>query len=447
VAHPTCPGPPSRFEALTLFRRPFGTLPGYLLDLAQRYGPVTRLRGTLTDLYLLDDPDLIEEVLAGKGRSFEKSRGAKRLRPLLGDGLLTSEEPVHLRHRRLVQPAFNRNRVDAYAPNMVAATERLAASWRDGETVTLDRAMMRLALEIAAETMFGSDVSGETESIGAALDQALSSYPQMIAVLGELNDVLPTRAGVRFRQARRSLRATVERLIARKRGARDGGDFLSLLIAARDERGAFSDDQARDEALTILLAGHETTANALSWTFDLLGRNPEATLRIEDELAAVLGGRAPGVEDLARLPLVRGAISEALRLFPPAWLTGRSATESVQIGAYTLRRGDVALLSPYVTHRNPRLWREPERFMPERWIEDARPERFAFFPFGGGTRACIGESFAWLEATLVVATLLQRVRFELLETSAVPLAPLVTLRPARPIRARVAVRQPEPVAN
>jgi cytochrome P450 len=408
---------------------------------------VTRVRGPRRDIYLFDDPQLIEQVLAGKGRSFQKSRGSKRLRPLLGRGLLTSEEPEHLRHRRLVQPAFNRTRVDAYAPRMVATAERFGASWRDGQTVEVDREMMRLALEIAADTMFGSDVSGETESIGATLDRALSSFAKMVAPFGEVNDVFPTPTGRRFRRARAGLRATVERLIAQRRGAEDRGDFLSLLIAARDERGAFSNDQARDEALTILLAGHETTANALTWTLDLLGRNPEAARSVEEELAVTLRGRAPGVEDVARLPRLHGAISEALRLFPPVWLTGRRALEAVRIGDCALRRGDVALVSPYVTHRNPRLWPEPERFTPERWFSQARPVRFAFFPFGGGTRACIGESFAWLEASLVLATLLQRVRFDLLDVDPVPLAPLVTLRPARPIRARVTQRRLAPIAS
>jgi len=422
-------------------------MPGFLLGMARRYGPATRMRGPFSDVYLFDDPALIEEVLAGKGRSFHKSRGSKRLRPLLGDGLLTSEEPEHLRNRRLVQPAFNRSRVDAYAPRMVGAAQRLSEAFVDGETIELDRAMMRLALEIAAETMFGSDVSGETHSIGAALDQALGAFPSLVKPFGEVNDVFPTRTGRAFRQARASLRATVERLIARRRGDEDRGDFASLLIAARDERGAFSDAQARDEALTILLAGHETTANALTWTFDLLGRHPDAARRVDEELAAVLGSAPPKLEDVSRLPLLRGALSEALRLFPPAWLTGRSATEAVRIGTCELRRGDVALVSPYVTHRNPRLWSEPERFLPERWVDAPRPERFAFFPFGGGTRACIGESFAWLEATLVLATLLQRVRFELVDRGPVPLAPLVTLRPGRPIRVRVALRTAEPIAS
>ncbi len=442
-----CPGPPGRFEALSVFRRPFATIPEFLLGLARRYGPVTRLRGPFRDVYLFDDPALLEEVLAGKGRSFQKSRGTKRLRPLLGDGLLTSEEPEHLRNRRLVQPAFNRSRVEAYAPRMVAAAQGLSATLSDGQTIDLDRAMMRLTLEIVAETMFGSDVSDETLAIGAALDQALWAYPDMVRLFGEVNDVFPTRTGRRFRRARAGLRGMVEQLIARRRGAGDRGDFVSLLIAARDERGAFSDAQARDEALTILLAGHETTANALTWTFDLLGRHPDAARRVDEELASALGGAAPGLDDLARLPLLRGAISEALRLFPPAWLTGRSALETVRIGACELHRGDVALLSPYVTHRNPRLWSEPERFKPERWVDGPRPERFAFFPFGGGTRTCIGESFAWLEATLVLATLLQRLRFELVDPEPVPLAPLVTLRPARPIRVRVALRRPEPIAS
>jgi cytochrome P450 len=426
--------------AFSLYRRPFGTVPGYLLALVREFGPMVRLRGPVSDLYLIDDPQLIEDVLVSKARSFRKGRGVSRLRRLLGNGLLTSEQPDHLRNRRLVAPAFNRRRVEAYGPSMVAAALRRVARWRDGGRIALDREMMALALEIAAETLFGADVSAETATIGTALDQSMRDFGIAIAPFSEVLDYLPVPVTLRFRRARAQLHAVVERLIAGSRAAGDRGDFLSLLLSARDERGALSEAQARDEALTILLAGHETTANAMTWTIDLLGRNPRAARTLSDELDGVLGGRDPELADVARLPYLRAAISEALRLFPPAWLIGRRAIEPVEIGGVRVRRGDIVLVSPYATQRNPRYWTDPERFSPERWLDGAHPERFSYIPFGAGNRVCIGESFAWLETTLALATLLHRVRFERLDTAPAGIAPLVTLRPLQTIGMRVALR-------
>jgi len=441
-----CPGP-SWAASLAFVTRRFSTLPDYFLELARRYGPVSRLHGMRADVYLFDESDAIEDLLVTKARSFIKGRGIQRLRRLIGNGLLTSEPPEHIANRRLVQPAFHRKRIEAYGAGMIAAAQRRLAAWNDGDEIEIEHESMRITLDIAAETLFGgADLSADTEGIGSALTAVMETFPASVAPFGEVLDVFPfLPITQKFRRARAQLDATVERLIAEHRRSRDdSGDVLSLLLAARDEDGSgLSDEQIRDEVMTILIAGHETTAVAISWTIYLLQRHPEDAARIVAQLDAVLGGRRPALDDAPALTLVRAAFSESMRLYPPAWLIGRVATEPVELGGYQLKKHDVALVCQYVTHRNPRYWPEPGSFSLERWLDGAKPpEKFAYFPFGGGNRICIGEGFAWLEGVLVLATLLQQARFELIDAAAVGLAPLVTLRPASPIRARVRVRSP-----
>ena len=444
-----CPGP-SWLASLAFVTRQFRTLPDYFLELARTYGPVSRLHGMRADVYLFDEAEAVEDLLVTKARSFIKGRGIQRLRRLLGNGLLTSEPPAHIANRRLVQPAFHRKRIEAYGAGMVAAAERRLATWRDGDTIEIEHEAMQMTLAILAETLFGgADLSTETDAIGAAQTDAMEAITATVAPFGEVLDYLPfLPITQKFRRARARLDATIARLIAEHRSSgADSGDLLALLLAARDEDGSgLSDEQVRDEAMTILIAGHETTAVAISWTIYLLQRHPEAVERIVAQLDQVLGDRPPTLDDAAELTLVRAAFSEAMRLYPPAWLIGRVATEPVELGGYQLKKNDIALVCQYVTHRNPRYWHEPEAFVLERWLDGAKPpEKFAYFPFGGGNRICIGEGFAWLEGVLVLATLLQRVRFERVDDAPVGLAPLVTLRPASPIRALVRVRSPHRV--
>jgi cytochrome P450 len=307
--------------------------------------------------------------------------------------------------------------------------------------------MNRLALRIAAATLFSADVDDDADAIGAALTDTMALFPASLSAFGELLDHLPFHPATRkFGAARAELDSVIFRLIdERRREGTDRGDLLSILLTSHDGDGKpMSDELVRDEALTLLLAGHETTANALSWTWDALARNPEVEERLYAELDAVLGARDPVPADMPQLHYTRDVIAESMRLRPPAWIVGRRVIRPIQLGEWELVPGSVIIASPLVTHRNPRFWNEPDAFRPERWSngETAALPKCAYFPFGGGNRICIGESFAWTEAVLVLATIARRVRFRGLDFSPVPLEPLVTLRPGRPIEMQVELRSP-----
>jgi len=429
---PTLPG-------FRLLARPFPTLPAYLLKLTAQRGHVVRFRTFKTEIYVISEPALIEDVLVTKSSSFRKGRGTQRLVRLLGRGLLTADQPNHLRQRRLVQPAFHRKRIDGYAQVMVERTRALVERWRPGATIDVDREMNHLALEIVSLALFGSDLSRDLETVASALDEALATFAFAILPFTEFFDGIPIPPTRRLRHARARLDSVVFRMIAEHRaGAGNPDDLLSMLLSSEDdERTGLSDAAVRDEAMTILLAGHETTANALAWTVYLLQRNPAIAARLVAQLDEVLGGRDATVEDLPRLDYVRAVFAETMRLYPPAWITARRALAPVEVGPYALRRGDVAIVSQYVSHRDPRYFPDPERYDPERWLGSSAPPKFAYFPFGGGNRVCIGESFAWMEGVLVLATILQRVELTRVDDGPVKTMPLVTLRPRSPIRARV----------
>jgi cytochrome P450 len=433
-------------------RRDLAHIPAFLEATAIRYGPVASWRAGRGRIWLLDDPVLIEQLLLASGYDVVKGRGLQRMRRLLGEGLLTSNEPLHLRQRRLVQPAFHRERIAGYAATMIAAAVDLARELRDGEVVAIDQVMNRLALRIAAATLFSADVEDDADAIGLAVTEAMEVFPATLGPFGELLDLVPFHPTTRrFRHARARLDAVIFRLIeARRADGRDRGDLLSILLSARDEQGGpMSDALVRDEALTLLLAGHETTANALTWAWDALTRKPAAEARLHAELDAVLGERDPVPEDVARLPYTRDVVAETMRLRPPAWVLGRRVIRTLRLGAWELGPGSIVLASQYVTHRSPRYWHEPRAFRPERWSngETAGLARFAYFPFGGGNRVCIGEGFAWTETVLLLATLARRFRFRSLDPTPVPIDPLVTLRPGRSIAMRVEARAPAPAED
>lgn len=416
--------------------------PVFFRRIAERYGPIASARVGLQRFYYVSDPAAIEEMLVTKGRAFVKGRGTQRLERLLGKGLLTSNGAFHLRQRRLIQPAFHRDRIAHYATAMVARAERFAGTLTAGRTIEMDAAMSRLTLGITAETLFGADVDDVAEGIGRAMHAAMVSFPISLTPIGELLDHLPMVPIVRrFRAARAELHAVIYRLIAaRQAAARTGdgaqADVLGMLLAAAGGPEGMDIEQVRDEALTIFLAGYETTARALTWTWWLLAQHPEAAARLEGELAAVLGGRAPGIDDLPRLTYTRDLLAESMRLYPPAWVIGRRAVEATSLGEWPIPRGAIVLASQWITHRDPRLWREPEAFRPERWSNgelDGQPKS-AYFPFGGGNRRCIGEGFAWTELTLVLAAIARRWRFDATpDTPSLYPQPSVTLRPAGPV--------------
>jgi len=421
-------------------------IPGFLAAVAREYGPLASWRMPRARFWFLNDPALIEQLLIASGYDVIKGRGLRRMRRLLGFGLLTSDEPLHLRQRRLVQPAFHRERINGYAETMIAATVEAAEKLSEGETVAVDALLNRLALRIAAATLFSANVDDDADAIGRAVTATMKVFPSSLSAYGELLDHLPWHPVTRrFKAARGALDAVIYRVIdERRRDGRDRGDLLSILLSSRDEEGRpMPAELVRDEMLTLLLAGHETTANALTWTLDALARDPTIEARLHAELAEVVGDRDPVPADDPRLTFTRDGVAEAMRLRPPAWILGRRVIRPIRLGEWDVPAGSAALTSPLITHRYPRLWPDPASFRPERWSNgetDGLP-KFAYFPFGGGNRVCIGEGFAWMEAVLVLATLARRVRLHTLDLSAVPLDPLVTLRPGRPIVMRVERRR------
>jgi cytochrome P450 len=408
--------------------------------LAREHGDVALFRLGRSDAYLISHPDLIRDVLVTSQHSFMKGRGLQWAKRFLGEGLLTSEGEFHRRQRRLSQPAFHKQRIQGYGRTMVehtlVARERLA----HGREVAFDREMMALTMAIVGRTLFDANVAGEAEELGASLTTVVSFFPRFILPFARLLQSLPLPSNRRFERARGRLDATIYRLIAeRRRSGDDRGDLLSMLMAARDEEGdgtGMSDLQLRDELMTLFLAGHETTANALVWTFFLLSQNSEAEQRLHAEVDEALAGRAPGAEDLPRLRYAERVFAESMRLFPPAWGIGRRTLEEVTIGGYRLPEGTHVAMAPWVVHRDPRFWPDPLRFDPDRFLPEARAAlpRFAYFPFGGGARQCIGEQFAWMEGVLILATLAQKWRLRLAPGQEVAPQALITLRPRRGMR-------------
>ena len=392
-------------------------------------------------LVLLGHPDHARDVLLTHASRVEKGPALRSTRVLLGDGLLTSEGAVHLEHRRRIQPAFQRAELVRYAPGMVRQAAACSETLRAGDEVDLARVMMRLTLGIVAEALFGADLTAEASRIGDALTEALHAFRSLSLPLGGLLLALPLPRARRFRAARAELEAAVASLVSRH-GASRQDDLLGRLLDAR-EAGVFDDRAVRDEVMTLLLAGHETTALALTWAFHLLASHPEVEEALHTELDRVLAGRLPTAEDLDRLPVTRGVIGESLRLFPPAWVIGRRVLEPLPLtGGTVLPAGTIAVLCPWVLHRDARFWPDPERVDPGRWTAEARAarHRHAFIGFGAGTRACIGEGFAWNEAMLVLASLASRWRFVPVHPGPVEPEPSVTLRPRGGLGVRVESR-------
>ncbi|HET6899914.1 MAG TPA: cytochrome P450 [Vicinamibacteria bacterium] len=424
-------GPPVLGQLLAFRRDPLE----FLTRIAREYpGDIVRFRPGPRDSYLVKDPDLVKEILVTRQHDFSKSRGLDWAKLFLGEGLLTSEGEFHTRQRRLAQPAFHRQRIGAYAEDMVRRTVDARDRWSAGQVLDVDGEMMRLTLAVVSSTLFGTDVAASADEVREDLAAIIGLFPRFSLPLFGLIQKLPIPSNVRFNRAVARLDALVYGIIAqRQRDPGDRGDLLSMLLLARDEEGGggMSERQLRDEVITLLLAGHETTANALTWTWYLLSQNEEADARWREELRRVLGDRAPTAEDIPALRYTEMVLAESMRLFPPAWGMGRRALRDLTLGGFTIRRGSVLALSPYIVHRDPRLWPDPLRFDPERFTAEAKAERprFAYFPFGAGARSCIGEPFAWMEGVLLLATIGQRWRLRLLPGHPVEPKALMTLRP------------------
>ena len=392
------------------------------------HGAVSTFKVATQQLHLVNHPDLIRDVLVTNDRSFIKSRALQRTRIILGNGLLTSEGDFHRRQRRLMAPAFHRERIARYAEIMTATADKFANSWRDGETINIAHEMMRLTLSIVAQALFGTDVSEEADEIGAALSELVENFNVTLAPFMGIVDKLPLPQVRRMKRAIERLDATVYRMIAERRASGgDRGDLLSMLLLAQDEEGSggMTDLQVRDEVMTLFLAGHETTANALSWSWYLLAQHPEFEARLHAEA------------DQESRPFTLAVFSEAMRLYPPAWIMGRRAAEPVTIGDLRVEKDHVVILSQYVTHRDPRWWGDPDRFDPSRFLNPPERPKFSYFPFGGGGRTCIGEGFAWAEGVLVLAAIAKRWRLRLAQTASPVPQPRITLRPKGGIRLRL----------
>jgi cytochrome P450 len=395
---------------------------------------------------LINHPDLIEDVLVGSSRFYTK-HFALRLNPiLLGKGLLTSEGGFWLRQRRLVQPAFQRSRIAAYGDVMVSYTQRMLSGWKDGETRDLHAEMMRLTLEIVAKTLFDADVANDAGDVGDALETSLFHFSAQFKSLIKLPMFIPTPGNLRLKQAVKRLDTIIYRFIEQRRASgQDRGDLLSMLLHARDEGdgGQMTDKQLRDEMMTLFLAGHETTAITLAWTFYLLAGHPEVENRLLEELRIVLGGRPPTVADLPRLRYTEWIVMESMRLYPPAYMIGREPIQTVRIGEYDVPSGTTVFMSQWVTHRDPRFFDDPDKFLPERWSSERSKEvpKYAYFPFGGGPRICVGSNFAMMEACLILAAVAQLWHFNLTPGHPVTPLPLMTLRPACGIKGTLTRRR------
>jgi cytochrome P450 len=415
---------------------------GFYASCARDYGDVVGTRMGPYRVLLLYHPDAIEELLVARNRDFIKSPGVRLLRPLLGDGLLLSENETWLRQRRLIQPAFHRQRVAGYGDVMTRLAERYISGWKPGDVVDVHAEMMALTQAIVAKTLFDADVSGDAHDAIQAAKVLAEDFGARLKSFRLIPYWLPTPRNLRSRRAVRRLDAVVHRIIAaRQQSQEDRGDLLSMLVQARDadDGSRMTAQQLRDEVMTIFMAGHETTAVALSWTWYLLAQHPDVDARLAAEVQQVLRDRPASAADLPRLKYVEAIVTEAMRLYPPAYGLGRQAVRATEVAGHAIAASDIVIVPTWVVHRDPRWFDEPEAFRPERWEGNLaqRLPRYAYFPFGGGPRQCIGNGFAMMEAILIVATIAQRFRLSLVPGQRITPAPYVTVRPEPGIRVRL----------
>ena len=421
---------------------------GYLSKLSHQYGDLVEMRLLRRRVFFLNHPDYIREVLVTRQANFTKSPILQRAKRLLGEGLLTSEGEHHLRQRRLVQPAFSRERFGAYADIMTAYAVQARERWSDQAELDMHQQMMRLTLEIVVKALFQAEIEDDTQRIGAAMSEFIKLFGVTRLPFSDLLDRLPLRKNRRFAEARDTVYEILGRIIRQRSialehasghatASQDKGDLLSMLLAVRDEDGSsLTPEQLRDETLTLFVAGHETTAIALTWTWYLLAQNPESERQLHNEIDSVLSGRSPAFQDVPHLTYTEHVVAESLRLYPPAWALARQALNPFDLAGVTIPQGAICLMSPYVIQHDSRFFEDPDCFRPDRWnpeVRDRRP-KFSYFPFGGGARICIGERFAWTEMILAVATLAQKWRFRLSSPDPIGVSPRLTLRPHGPVR-------------
>ena len=447
----TLPGPRGHWLLGALPRLRTDML-GFFEECKRQHGDAAYFRVARRRTMLLSHPDDIEQVLVTENRRFIKNFALGFLQPLLGNGLLLNEGDSWLRQRKLIQPAFAKPRIDSYGPAMVESTQQMLSEWRAGETIELAPELHRLTMTIAARTLLGVDISGQFGEVAQCLLTVLHDFLARFRSAIPTPYWLPTPRNLRLKRAIRRLDAILQKLIEERRASGNWGtDFLSILMQAKseDDGTGATDRQLRDEVMTLFVAGHETTANALGWTCYLLGMHPEIQARVREEVRGVLGDQPPTAADLPKLALCERVIRESMRLFPPAYVIGRRPLEDITIGGHFIAAKTNVLMSQWIVHRDERWYDDPLRFHPDRWEGGLanRLPKYAYFPFGGGPRVCIGNGFAMFEATLILAMIAQRFTLELVSpdrTSATPdnpypisIRPAVTLRPGEPIRVRL----------
>jgi cytochrome P450 len=449
--------------------------------LLKTYGNIAHYKFMGTPIVFINDPDYIREILINQASSFVKERTVRRMKILLGEGLITSDDPIHKRQRRITAPAFHRQRIAAYADQIVASAAAQREIWHPGQQIDIAAASMSLSLEIVARTLFNTDVTDDIRSINDEVNTIMGLY-NFIVAFPKIESFLhlPIPGIAKFRRSKARLDAIVDRLIrehreAAARGEPDRGDLLSMLLSSRDEEDTqhtgMSDEQVRDEVLTIFLAGYETVANGLTWTWYLLSQNPEVETRLHAELDSVLAipvtdvssrptsqrsgdvvegpaflphthHRLPTLADYPNLRYTEQVFAESMRLYPPAWAMGRMSTKPVELGPYRIPPGAHFFFSQYIMGRDPQYFPDPLRFDPDRFSPEnkaARP-KFTYFPFGGGNRQCIGESFAWMEGVFAIATIAQRWRMTYLGATAPEVQAKITLRPKHPLMMQLTPR-------
>lgn len=421
---------------------------GFLTHLAKEYGEVAKFRfGLFQKIYLISNPDLIKQVLVTKQKSFVKSKDFQALKPLLGEGLLTSEKEFHMHQRRLIQPAFRKSHISSYAQDMIDITLDNISTWKNGEERTITEDMMNITLGIICKTMFNLDLKEGYNVIGKPLETSMKFAIKRMRTLLQLPLWVPTRSNRKFKQAIQEFDKVIYSIIEKRKAETENHeDMLGILLDAQDaENGkGITNRQIRDEVMTIFNAGHETTANALSWTLYLLSQNPEIEKKLFNEIDTVIGNRPPTPADFMKLPYTQNIIWESLRIYPPSFVTGREAEEDVDIGEYHFKKGDMLLVSQYVMHHKPEYFENPHSFIPERFENNYMKilPAYAYFPFGGGPRVCIGHHFAVMEAVLVLVCIAQHYRIKLApEHHEVMPFPSITLRPRRGLRMIVEERK------
>jgi cytochrome P450 len=401
--------------------------------LVEEYGDIAHYKIGWNHIVFLNHPDYIREILVVQNDNFVKERTVRRSKMLLGEGMITSEGAEHRVQRQVAQPAFHRQRIPEYAAVMVREAARMRESWRAGEERDIARDMMHLTLNVVAQTLFATDLRDEVNELADAINRIMGLYNFLVMLPAAewLVHVRPPGLAA-FVRARKRIDAVVYRMIeAHRRRGESGGSLLDLMLAAAPERSAASEQSLRDQVITIFLAGYETVANVLSWTWYLLSENQECEKHLHDEIDRELAGRLPTFDDIPRLRYAEMVLGESMRLYPPAWAMGRRALADFQLGDFFLPAGTTVLMSQFVTHRDPRFFPDPLRFSPERFTpeEKARRTKFTYFPFGAGVRQCIGESFAWMESILLLATLAQGWKLSLVPGHPAEPEPLITLRP------------------